>query len=121
MKLTPEELRALVQQAPSLAAGLSTPPGLGTNAGTYLIDVDLPDTAALEFLRESAELVVSTRPGDTLDAVVRSTRLSRDTAAEVIERIDRGDDPQEIMSFVHGALRRGRSDGNEAPPRDADE
>jgi len=118
MRLTPEELSALAQEAPILTSGLNPTPGESTNDGPFLIETDLGGTAALVLLRETAELVVSTPVGDTLDTFVRTIRMSRDTAAELIERIDRGDDPQEILSFAYSALRGNRADDIDARHRD---
>jgi len=114
MRLTPEELRALAEKAPLLTCGLNPTLGGSTNDGPFLIETDLAGTAALVLLRETADLVVSTPVGDTLDAFARTIRMSRDTAAELIERIDRGDDPQEIMSFAYRALRGNSTDDIDA-------
>jgi hypothetical protein len=44
--------------------------------------------------------------------------LSRDSAAEVIERIDRGDDAQEILRFVYSALRGSRPEVDQTRRQD---
>jgi hypothetical protein len=118
MKLTPEEVRALAEKAPSMAAGLSPALAGSNKGGLRLTETGLSGAAALARLREMAELVVSTPLGDTLYALSRTIRLSRDSAAKLIERIDRGDDPQEIMSFVHAALSDSRSEDVEGRRRD---
>jgi len=44
--------------------------------------------------------------------------LSPEAATELIERIDRGEDPQEIVSFAYDALRGARSEDAQASRRD---